>query len=65
MEVHQIYAHNVKIAAKVVACQIRGEGMKAENSNRERRGEAQAYDEGAFEELATEVDRLSESFVDG
>lgn len=63
MTVEQIQAHNYRINANIIACQIRCEGMKTENAARERDGYAQAWPESCFEDLATEVDRLAGSFV--
>ena len=37
------------------------EGMKAENSNRERRGEAQAYSEDDFYSIGFHIDTLANS----
>jgi len=63
MTPEHIQGHNMAINAKVVACQIRCEGMKVENAQRFQQGYAFAYDDAAFEEVAVEVDRLAASFI--
>lgn len=63
MTPEQIQGHNLAINAKVIACQIHCEAMKAENAIRERGNYALAYEEQAFADLATEVERLAASFI--
>ena len=63
MTPEKIQGHNFAINAKVIACQIHCEAMKAENLIRERAGYALAYGEQAFADLANEVERLAASFL--
>ena len=53
-----IYAHGriEELKARIVAVQIRVEGMLAENAHRQNRGETLAYVETHFEAAAKEVD---------
>ncbi len=51
--------HNLRIWAMIQAELVRVEGMKVENLERARNDCAFAYDESAFAEKATEIERLS------
>ena len=51
--------HNLRIWALIQAELVRVEGMKAENIERDRNGHALAYDDAAFNNVATEIERLS------
>ena len=41
--------------AEVAALMVEAEGMKTENCKREAKGESQAYDEGAFLDIAGNI----------
>lgn len=53
--------HNLRIWALIQAELVRVEGMKIKNKERERDDYAYAYDESAFNNVATEIERLSQS----
>jgi hypothetical protein len=57
-------AHNLRIWGLIQAEIAHIEAMKAANHERFSNGYAQAYGEQSFEESATELKRLAESFTE-
>lgn len=55
-------SHNLRIWGMIQALIVRAMGFQAENRSRADRGLAPAYDEQAFADVSTDIERLANSF---